>query len=120
MENPRPTPGEPRNAQVLRADARARPGGAGGVSRSGRFAPSRALRPLAPLRDDARRVADVRRHLQIVLEGTVAIGDLLVVGTSGGALKATTGQKVVGIAKIAGASGDVGEIFFRPWLGTAP
>ena len=70
--------------------------------------------------EQARWDADTTGHLQIVLEGTVAIGDLLVVGTSGGALKATTGQKVVGIAKIAGASGDVGEIFFRPWLGTAP
>lgn len=51
---------------------------------------------------------------KVKLGGTVAAGDRLTSDANGLAIVATTGKQVVGIALVAGVSGDVGTMFISP------
>lgn len=51
---------------------------------------------------------------KVVLGGTVAINDQISTDASGRAIAATTGHKIVGIARKGGSVGEIGSVFLRP------
>ena len=51
---------------------------------------------------------------KVVLGGTVAINDQISTDASGRAIAATTGHKIVGIARKGGAVGEIGSVLLRP------
>lgn len=51
---------------------------------------------------------------KVVLGGTVAINDQISTDNSGRAIAATTGHKILGIAIVGGAVGNIGSVLLRP------
>lgn len=51
---------------------------------------------------------------EVIYGGTVTRGDPLAAGTGGKAVKATTGQRIIGFAEVSGVANDRGSVFIAP------